>query len=291
MLNALVHPSSDDSLGSQQTTAKSQDSAARAVLERNNVRVIGEGKTSILLCHGFGCNQQIWHYLATPLATRYQLILFDHVGAGESDLKAYDPAKYNSLEGYAQDIVEICQALQLREAVIVGHSVGSMIAMLAAIKAPEYFSRVIMLAPSPCYLNKPDYYGGFEQEDVQQLLQLMDADYTGWAHMFAGLLMGPAKPSLGEELAKYFCDTDSTIAKQFARVSFLSDNRTEVPQLQTSTLLLQCQQDAVAPEEVGEYLLEHLREATLVKLQTTGHCPHLSAPLETLAAIEAFLAA
>ena len=148
-----------------------------------------------------------------------------------------------------------------------------------------------MLAPSPCYVNRPGYYGGFDQEDVLQLLQLMEADYNGWAYMFAGLLMGPANPSLGEELAKYFCDTDSTIAKQFARVAFLSDNRAEVPNLQTNTLLLQCQQDAVAPEEVGAYLLEHMHKATLVTLQTTGHCPHLSAPLETLAAIEAFLAA
>ncbi|OUJ73891.1 alpha/beta hydrolase [Hymenobacter crusticola] len=261
------------------------------MLQRNNVRVIGEGKPPILLCHGFGCNQHIWHYLTTPLAARYQIILFDHVGAGESDLTAYDPVKYNSLDGYAQDIIEICQALKLQEVVIVGHSVGAMIAMLAAISGPEYFSKVVMLAPSPCYSNQPGYHGGFEPEDVQQLLQLMDADYNGWAHMFAGLLVGPDHASLGEELATYFCETDSTIAKQFARVSFLSDNRAEVPHLQTSTLLLQCQQDAVAPEEVGAYLLEHMHKATLVQLQATGHCPHLSAPLETLAAIEAFLAA
>ncbi|WP_324672291.1 alpha/beta hydrolase [Hymenobacter sp. GOD-10R] len=268
-----------------------RDHPNHEVLKRNNVRVIGEGKTPIILCHGFGCNQQIWHYLATPLAARHQLILFDHVGAGESDVSAYDSKKYSTLGGYAQDIVEICQVLKLQEVVIVGHSVGAMIAMLAAIQAPEQFSKVIMLAPSPCYVNEPGYYGGFDQEDVQQLLQLMEADYTGWAYMFAGLLMGPDNHSLGEELAKYFCDTDSTIAKHFARVAFLSDNRSEVPQLLTNTLLLQCQQDAVAPEEVGAYLLEHLHEAKLVQLQTTGHCPHLSAPLETLAAIEAFLAA
>jgi len=274
-----------------QASHSTGDLPAHDVLRRNNVRVIGDGDTPIILCHGFGCNQQIWNYLATPLAARHRLILFDHVGAGESDLAAYDPVKYNTLDGYAQDIIEICQVLDLQGAAIVGHSVGAMIAMLAAIKAPEHFSKVVMLAPSPCYLNQPGYYGGFEQEDIDQLLQMMDADYTGWAYMFAGLLMGPANPSLGEELAKYFCDTNTNIAKQFARVSFLSDNRAEVEQLETNTLLLQCQQDAVAPEEVGNYLLEHMSKATLVTLPTTGHCPHLSAPLKTLDAIEAFLAA
>ncbi|WP_188814697.1 alpha/beta fold hydrolase [Hymenobacter cavernae] len=271
-------------------TALGSEQHKETVLQRNKVRIIGEGKPPMLLCHGFGCNQQIWGYLTTALAARYQLILFDHVGAGASDLNAYDPVKYASLEGYAQDIVEICQVLNLRQAVIVGHSVGAMIAMLAAIQAPERFAKVVMLAPSPCYINKPGYYGGFEQEDLVQLLQLMEADYNSWANMFAGLLVGPANPSsLGEELAQYFCETDSAIAKDFARVAFFADNRAEVPQLQVSTLLLQCSQDAVAPEEVGEYLMEHLHEATMVKLQATGHCPHLSAPLETLAAMEAFL--
>ena len=244
----------------------------------------------MVLCNGFGCSQQIWQHLIPALAARFQLILFDYVGTGKADLNAYDERKYSTLNGYAQDVVAICQALQLREAVLVGHSVGAMIALLAANQAPEYFTKLVLVAPSPYYLNEPGYYGGFELEDIHQLLALMDEDYHSWTNLFASLLMGPANPaSLGEELATYFCETDSAIAKQFARVVFLSDNRSDVSSLRQPALVLQCQQDVAAPAEVGAYLLAHLPNATLVTLQATGHCPHLSAPLETLAAIEAFL--
>ncbi|UOR06958.1 alpha/beta hydrolase [Hymenobacter aerilatus] len=261
-----------------------------AILARNNVHVVGTGKRTLLLCNGFGCSQQIWRYLVTPLATQYTVVLFDHVGGGASDLHAYDPQKYGSLAGYAHDVVEICQALALTQVTLIGHSVGATIAMLAAIQAPAYFTDVILLAPSPCYLNEPGYHGGFEREDIEQLLGLMQADYDSWANLFANLLMGPANnASLGEQLAGYFCQTDSVIAQQFARVVFLSDNRADVPHLQHRTLLVQCQHDVAAPEEVGAYLLEQLPNATLVQLQATGHCPHLSAPLETLATIEHFL--
>lgn len=263
---------------------------SRLVQQRNQVRVTGAGKPTLLFCNGFGCSQHIWRHLTTLLAARYQLVLFDHVGSGESDLAAYDPQKYGTLAGYAQDVVEVCQALDLREVVIVGHSVGASIAMLAAIQAPEHFAKVIMLAPSPCYFNQPGYYGGSSREDINQLLALMDVDYNSWANLFAGLLSGPSRPvSIGEELAGYFCNTDSTIAKQFARVSLLADNRAQVPQLRLRTLVLQCAEDTVAPLEVGAYLLLHLPNAKLINLQATGHCPHLSAPLETLAAIETFL--
>ncbi|TGE10538.1 alpha/beta fold hydrolase [Hymenobacter fodinae] len=262
------------------------------LLQRNKVRVIGSGEQVLLFCHGFGCSQHIWRYLTTSLATRYKLVLFDYVGSGESDLQAYEPVKYSSLEGYAQDIVDICQVLNLRDVVLVGHSIGATIAMLAAIQEPAYFAKCIMLAPSPCYTNEPGYHGGFEREDVHQLLQLMDADYSSWANMFATILMGARnESSLGEELAGFFCNTDPQIAKQFATTAFLADNRAEVPLLNIPTLILQCSQDAVAPEEVGEYLHAHLPQSTLVKLQATGHCPHLSAPLETLTAMETFLSA
>ncbi|TGD78755.1 alpha/beta fold hydrolase [Hymenobacter wooponensis] len=262
------------------------------LLQRNKVRVIGSGDQVLLFCHGFGCSQQIWRYLTTSLATRYKLVLFDYVGSGESDLQAYEPVKYSSLDGYAQDIVDICQVLNLRDVVLVGHSIGATIAMLAAIQEPSYFSKIIMLAPSPCYTNEPGYHGGFDREDILQLLQLMDADYTSWANMFATILMGARnESSLGEELAGFFCNTDPQIAKQFATTAFLADNRAEVPLLTIPTLILQCSQDAVAPEEVGEFLHTHLPQSTLVKLQATGHCPHLSAPLETLKAMDAFLSA
>jgi sigma-B regulation protein RsbQ len=262
------------------------------LLQRNKVRVIGNGDQVLLFCHGFGCSQQIWRYLTTSLATRYKLVLFDYVGSGESDLQAYEPVKYSSLAGYATDIVDICKVLELRNVVLVGHSVGSTIAMLAAVQEPSYFSKIIMLAPSPCYTNEPGYHGGFDREDVLQLLQLMDADYAGWANMFAAILMGSRnEASLGEELAGFFCNTDPQIAKQFATTAFLSDNRAEVSLVNIPTLILQCSQDAIAPEEVGEFLHQQLPQSTLVKLQATGHCPHLSAPLETLRAIDTYLAA
>jgi len=257
------------------------------VLRRNNVRVIGSHKPTLIFCHGFGCNQQIWRYLIPVLATRYQLVLFDHVGAGDSDPGAYEPQKYGVLDGYAQDMVEICQVLDLYDAVVVAHSVGATIAMLAAIQEPNRFAQLVLLAPSPCYLNSTDYYGGFEREDVCQLLECMDADYNSWSHMFAQLLMGPANPmSLSEELASYFCSTDSSMAKSFARVAFLSDYRSQVSWVMVPTVVLQCSQDAVAPAEVGAYLLNHLPQGTLVTLQATGHCPHVSAPIETLAVLE-----
>lgn len=284
-------PSSTFSPGSGLSCNPEQPFLSRsAVLQRNNVRVIGTNKPVMLFSHGFGCDQSIWRFLTPTLAIDYQLVLLDHVGAGQSDQAAYDSQKYGNLDGYARDIVEICQALDLRDVVLVGHSVGAMIAMLAAIRAPEHFSRLVLLAPSPCYLNEPSYVGGFDRADIDQLLAFMDSDYGSWATMFAALLAGDSNdPTLGMELTNRFCSTDSVLAKQFARVAFLSDNRADVTRLQLPTLLLQCAQDAVAPAEVGEYLAQHMPHATLVQLQTTGHCPHLSAPLETLAAMRTYL--
>jgi sigma-B regulation protein RsbQ len=271
-------------------SALAPNTPSTSVLDRNHVHVLGTGAQTILFCNGFGCSQHIWRYVSTPLSSRYRVVLFDHVGSGDSDRSAYDPQKYNSLASYAQDIIEICRTLDLHDVIIVGHSVGATIAMLAAIQAPEHFTKAVMIGPSPCYINKPGYYGGTNQEDMVQLLDLMDIDYESWANMFAGLLVGSGRPaSLGEELVSYFCNTDTTIAKQFAQVAFLADNRAEVPLLHVPTLLLQCTDDSVAPIEVGEYLLTHLPHATLLHLQATGHCPHLSAPLEIVSAIESFL--
>jgi sigma-B regulation protein RsbQ len=261
-----------------------------SILNRHSIRIIGYGKPPMLLCNGFGCNQRIWQYLTIALAVQHQVIVFDYVGSGESDLNAYDPQKYASLVGYAQDVVEICQALDLQDTIIIGHSVGATIALLAASQAPQHFAKAVLLTPSPYYLNEPDYYGGFERADMLQMLATMDAEYLNWTTTFSDLLMGPAnESSLGEELAAFFCETDSTIAKQFARVAFLSDNRADLARLHTPTLLVQCTDDIAGPPEVGAYLLRHLPQAQLVTLKTSGHCPHLSAPLETLAAIQAFV--
>jgi sigma-B regulation protein RsbQ len=262
----------------------------QALLARFNVQVIGQGKPPLLFCNGFGCSQHVWRHLTAALAARYQLVLFDYVGTGDADLAAYEPAKYARLEGYAEDVVAICRALDLREAVIVGHSVGASIAMLAAAAAPEHFAKAVLLAASPCYLNEPGYHGGFDRADVEQLLTLFEAEGHSWANPFAQLLMGPRNTgSAMEELAGFFCEMHPVVARQLAHATFWADNRADVPRLRLPTLVLQCAHDIAVPVAVAHYLRDHLPQGTLVQLQATGHCPHLSAPLETLAALDAFL--
>jgi sigma-B regulation protein RsbQ len=261
-----------------------------ATIKRFNVNVIGAGKPTLLFCNGFNCNQHIWNYLTPALAARHQLVLFDQMGTGSSDVSAYSSAKYASLTGYAQDVVDICQALKLREVIIIGHSVGAMIAMLAAIQAPQCFAKAVLIAATPYYLNEPGYYGGFERADMLDLLAEMRGNYESWANTFATLLIGQDQPaSLGYELAGYFCQADPTIAREFAHMSFLADNRADVPQMPLPTLLLQCSDDVAVPAEVGEYLLANLPQGTLTTLRATGHCPHLSAPMEVLAAMREFI--
>jgi sigma-B regulation protein RsbQ len=266
------------------------DVTKQAVLRRNNVCILGHGKPPLLLCNGFGYNQRMWHYMTTALAVHYQVILFDHVGSGDSDPIAYDIAKYSNLAGYAQDVIEICRVLELTQAFIIGHSVGATIALLVASQAPDYFSKVVLLTPSPCYSNDLDYYGGFERVDLEGILLLLQTDYHGWTSLFVDLLLGPlASSTLGEELHQFFGSTVSQMIHQFARVTFLSDHRADVPHLHLPTLVVQCQQDSIAPLEVGTYLLAHLPNAKLVTLDTVGHCPQLSAPLATLQALQTFL--
>jgi len=269
------------------------DSVAEQIRQRNNVRVLGAGpgKPTLLLCNGFGYNQRVWQPLATALARDYQVVLFDHVGTGGSDLAAYDEHKYAQLAGYAQDLLALCQALALEQVILLGHSVGAMIALLAACQCPAFFARVVLLTSSPCYLNEPGYYGGYERADLEQLLMLLATDYHGWATLFVDLLLGPlAAPGLAEELHQCLSATASPMAQQFARLTFLSDHRAQVPNLTLPTLVIQCQQDVIAPAEVGTYLLQHLPQAQLVTLPAAGHCPQLSAPLDTLAALRSFLA-
>ncbi|MEO7910517.1 MAG: alpha/beta hydrolase, partial [Roseiflexaceae bacterium] len=220
----------------------------------------------------------------------YKVIVFDHVGAGQSDLAAYDQATYSSLGGYADAMLEICRELDVIGGIFVGHSVSSMIGILAAIKEPERFEKLVLIGPSPCYINDGDYIGGFSKADIEELLDSLDSNYLGWSSAMAPVIMGnPERPALGEELTNSFCRTDPAIAKQFARVTFLSDNRADLANLSTPALILQCSHDAIAPEAVGEYLHRTLARSRLVRMKATGHCPNLSAPDETIAAIKAFL--
>jgi sigma-B regulation protein RsbQ len=261
------------------------------VRERNRVRVSGvpEGRP-ILFAHGFGCDQDMWRFVAPDFEVDHRVVLFDHVGAGASDLTAYDPEKYGSLRGYASDVVEICRELQLTDVVFVAHSVSSMIGVLAMQEAPEVFGALVMVGPSPRYIDDGEYVGGFSRTDIVGLLDALDSNHLGWSTQMAPVIMGNAdRPELGEELTNSFCRTDPDIARQFARVTFLSDNRDDLATVGVPTLVLQCSQDVIAPEVVGRYVHEAIPGSRFTKLAATGHCPNLSAPEETTAAIRAFL--
>jgi sigma-B regulation protein RsbQ len=260
------------------------------VLKRNNVQVLGNGKQAMIFAHGYGCDQHMWRHIVPAFADKYQIVLFDHVGAGNSDIRAYNPARYSTLQGYATDVLEICEALALEKVIFVGHSVSAMIGVLAAIREPDRFEKLVLIGPSPCYINDQEYTGGFSREDIEGLLDSLESNYLGWSSMMAPVIMGNQnRPELGEELTNSFCRTDPEIAKHFARVTFLSDNRSDLPNLQTKSLLLQCSQDVIAPMEVGQYLKNTIPGSTLIVLRATGHCPHLSAPEETIEAMETFL--
>jgi sigma-B regulation protein RsbQ len=246
----------------------------------------------MVLAHGFGCDQNMWRYVWPAFANEYRIVLFDHVGVGGSDVRAYDPQRYSSLQGYAADVLGICRELELSDVVFVGHSVSAMIGVLAAIAEPESFARLVLVGPSPRYINDGDYVGGFAREDIDGLLQSLESNYLGWSSAMAPVIMGnPDRPELGEELTNSFCRADPEIAAQFASVTFLSDNRADLARVNTPSLVLQCSEDVIAPQAVGEYVQRHLPGSQLVQLRAVGHCPNLSAPDETIAAIRAFLAA
>lgn len=260
------------------------------ILKRNNVHIVGSGKQFMIFAHGYGCDQHVWEALIPAFEQDYKIVLFDYVGAGESDLTAYDAKRYSSLHGYAQDVLEICEGLNIQDAIFVGHSVSSMIGVLAANQKPGLFSKLIFLGPSPCYLNKGDYHGGFEKSDLDGLFEMMDNNYLGWAKALAPQIMANGdRPELGETLTNSFCATDPEIAKQFARVTFLSDNREDLPKLSVPSLTLQCSSDIIAPMEVGKYIEKHTPGNVIKVLNATGHCSHMSAPEETIAAIKAFI--
>jgi sigma-B regulation protein RsbQ len=263
-----------------------------SAIRRNNVVTHGSpGARPMVFAHGFGCDQNMWRYVWPAFAEDYRVVLFDHVGAGGSDITAFDRTRYGSLEGYAEDLGEICRELELTDVVFVGHSVSATIGLLAAAAEPDRFGELVLLGPSPRYIDDEDYVGGFTRADIEELLDSMDSNYLGWSSAMAPVIMGNAdRPELGEELTNSFCRADPEIAAHFARVTFLSDNRADLSRVRTPALILQCSHDAIAPEAVGAYVHQHLPDSRLVQLQATGHCPNLSAPEETIAAISSYLA-
>ena len=261
------------------------------VVEKFSVAIRGRAEGQpVLFAHGFGCDQNMWRYLTPAFEKDYRVVVFDYVGAGNSDLTAYDADRYSSLDAYAADVLEICRELDLRDVIFVGHSVSSMIGALAAIEDPDRFASLIMVGPSPRYIDDDTYVGGFTADDIVELLDSLDSNYLGWSGAMAPMIMGnPDRPDLGAELTASFCRTDPAIARQFAQVTFLADNRADLPRVGIPTLILQCDDDIIAPTSVGRYVHDAMPRSTLVLLEATGHCPHLSAPEQTITAIRDFL--
>jgi sigma-B regulation protein RsbQ len=262
-----------------------------SVLERNNVQVLGDpAARPMVFAHGFGCDQNMWRFVAPEFERDHRVVLFDFVGAGASDLSAYDPERYASLDGYATDVVEICQALGITDGVYVGHSVSAMVGVLAVKRDPSLFGKLVLVGPSPRYIDDEGYTGGFSRQDIDELLESLESNFLGWSSVMAPAIVGnPDRPELGEELTNSFCRTDPDIAARFARVTFLSDNRADLASVAVPALVLQTKQDVIAPPSVGEYVHEHIPGSRFTLLDATGHCPNLSAPRATVEAIRAFL--
>lgn len=255
-----------------------------------NIHSRGVGAQTMLFAHGFGCDQSMWRLVAPAFEPSHRVVLFDLAGSGQAQPAAYDRTRHSTLNGYAQDVLAIVRELDLRELIFVGHSVSAMIGALAAIEAPERFARLIMVGPSPCYIDDREYVGGFSRGDIDGLIDSLDANYLGWASTMAPIIMGtPDRPELVQELENSFCRTDPAIARAFAKVTFLSDNRSDLARVRTPSLVIQVSSDVIAPMSVGEFVHRNLLDSELKVLETRGHCPHLSAPADTIAAIKAFL--
>jgi sigma-B regulation protein RsbQ len=267
--------------------------ADASVLARNHVRVSGAaGGQPMLFAHGFGCDQHMWRLVTPRFEADYRIVTFDHAGYGGSQLSAWNAERHSQLTGYAEDMLEIIAELDLRDVVFVGHSVASMIGVLAANSAPDRFADLVLVAPSPRYVDDPEtgYVGGFSQDDITGLLEALDSNYFGWSSTMAPAIMGNAdRPALAEELTETFCRADPRVASAFARATFLADNRDDVARLRTPALVLQCSDDPIAPDGVGRYVADAIAESAFVQLEATGHCPNLSAPGETADAIAAYL--
>ncbi|WP_458122362.1 alpha/beta fold hydrolase [Paenibacillus sp. Z6-24] len=262
------------------------------ILSRNNVKVTGQGSQPIVFAHGFGCDQNMWRFIVPAFEENYKVVLFDHIGSGKSDLQAYDADRHNQLTGYAEDMLQICDVLQLENPIFVGHSVSGMIGLLASLCKPGYFKNLILIAPSPRYINDlPDYVGGFEQKDIEELLSLMKQNHTSWASFLAPIAMGnPDQPELTAELHESFCMSDPVIIQQFAEITFMSDYRSALQHVTTPALILQCDQDYIAPLEVGAYMHQQIPQSIFQLMDATGHCPHMSHPDETIFLIKEYLA-
>lgn len=260
------------------------------ITKRNNVTIKGKGQQAILFAHGFGCDQNMWRFVSPAFEENYKIILFDYVGCGKSDLNAYNIERYSNLNGYAQDILEVCEALELSDVIFVGHSVSSMIGLLAATENPDMFSCMVFIGPSARYINDMGYTGGFSREDIEGLLDVMDNNYMGWANFLAPVIMkNDDQPELTKELEESFCSTDPVITRKFAEVTFFSDNRNDLASLTMPVLILQCSDDAIAPDEVGLYIHSQIKGSTFERMEATGHCPHMSHPNETISLIQKFL--
>ena len=263
-----------------------------SVLTRNHVKTFGKGTQPMLFAHGFGCDQNMWRFVTPEFENDYRIILFDYVGSGHSDLGAYDAERYSTLDGYVSDLMDVIHALDLRDVIFVGHSVSSMIGVLAANREPDRFDRLILIGPSPRYINDGGYVGGFERADVEGLLEMMDRNFLGWANFLAPAIMKhPDRPELGQELTASFCSTDPVVARRFAEATFLADNRADVARVTVPSLIMQCSDDMIAPLAVGEYLSREMRDSTLRVMKATGHCPHMSDPAETVALMKEYLQA
>ena len=274
------------------TLMPSMENPAVRLQKRNNIHVHGDGQATMVLVHGFGCDQSMWRHVVPAFREQFRIVLFDLVGSGGSDLAAYDKTKYGTLHGYADDLLEIVDAYASGPVVLVGHSVSSMIGLLASNAAPHKFAAQIMVGPSACYIDDDHYRGGFSRADIDDLLDTMAGNYLGWSSTMAPAIMGaPESPELAVELTNSFCRTDPDIAKHFARVTFLSDHRADLAKSVTPTLILQCSDDLIAPKEVGEYIHRAIPGSRLAVIENTGHCPHLSAPTASVEAMRAFLAA
>jgi sigma-B regulation protein RsbQ len=262
----------------------------KEVISRNNVTRFGSGSQTIIFSHGYGCDQNMWRYITPAFEKDYDIILFDHVGSGKSDEKMYDFAKYNSLNGYADDIIELCEELALEKVIFVGHSVSSIIGVLAAAERPDIFIRLIMIGPSPCYINDDEYFGGFSRKDIDELIETLESNYLGWSSAITPVIVGdPDKPEITEELHNSFCRMNPEIAKHFAKVTFLGDNRDDLSRISIPALVIQCHPDMIAPLQVGKYVHKKMQNGSLTQLDASGHCPHLTAPEQTIEAIKTYL--
>lgn len=257
---------------------------------RNNVQISGKGETILIFAHGYGCDQNMWRKVVPHFEENYRILLFDHVGSGQSDETAYDFEKYSSLQGYADDLLDICDAFCDGNTVFVGHSVSAMIGVLASAKKTEIFRSMVLIGPSPCYINQDGYHGGFTAKDIDELVSTLENNYLGWSHYITPVIAGAEDDgAVAKELENSFCRMNPAIAKHFAKVTFMGDNRADLHHADVPSLVIQCNPDVISPVEVGKYVAEKLPDGYYKELKVPGHCPHLTAPEATAEAMHSFL--